>query len=154
VRVEGEEWTDAVVVGEVQEEMTEQRQQREGVEQAPTDGSGGLYGGFAGAPAMQAVDCSDDDGRFKRDAEEGVCDAAVMLEAGNWAANAPEGVYVGEFGSDGHSQCGVGGTAIKSRARKTRAGKDVRDRFHVRKLVAGCGVKRGSRDRRHIELGR
>ena len=40
-RVEGEEGTDAVVVGPVQEQVGEQGEENKGVEQGPEDGGGG-----------------------------------------------------------------------------------------------------------------
>ena len=93
-------------------------------------------------PAMDAVDCGDDQSGFKRKAEESMRDAAMMLEADNRAANAPKGVDVWELGCNSHSERCVCGMAIEASARKAGAREDVGDRLHAGGLVAGSGLER------------
>jgi hypothetical protein len=73
---------------------------------------------------------SHDEGGFKGETEEGVGDTAVVLEAGDGAAEAPEGVDVRELGRDGHGEGGVGGAAVEARAGEAGSGEDVGDGLH------------------------
>ena len=79
---------------------------------------------------MQDIDGHDDGGRFDGDPEEGMGDAAMVLEPGDRATQAPKGVDVGKFSRDDHGQCGVGSMAIQAGTREARASEEVRDRFH------------------------
>ena len=67
---------------------------------------------------------------FDRKSNEGVRDATMVLEVCHRAAQAPEGVDVGELGRDGHGKRGVGCTTIEARTRQARACKEMGDRFH------------------------
>ena len=70
--------------------------------------------------------------RDKRGAEKGMRDAAMMLEAGNRAAEAPKNIQVGRLGCQSHGQRSVGRPAIEAGAAKACASKEMRDRFHLR----------------------
>ena len=79
---------------------------------------------------MVEVDGADDERGFEGEAEEGVGDAAVVLEGGDGAAEGPEGVEVGRFGGEGHGEGGVGGLAVEAGAGEAGSGQEVGDGFH------------------------
>ena len=140
VGVEGEEGAQAVVVGPVQEEVREEGEEGEEEEQGPVWwGFGFGYAGGAPAEAVVGVKGEGDESGFERDAEEGVGDAAMMLEAGERAAEGEEGVDVGELGRDGHGEGGVGGATVEAGAGEDYAGEDVGDGLH-RSSMRQCGA--------------
>src|ERR1700709_765937 len=100
--IERKEGTQAVVVGPVEQEMTEQGEEREAVEQAPAYGGlGRLAGdGSTGAPAVEEPDTSDDERGLEGKAEEGVGPSTMMLEGSDGAVDRPEDVEVGNFGRE------------------------------------------------------
>ena len=71
--------------------------------------------------------CGGDEGR----GDEGVGDAAMMLEAFDGAGESPEDVEIGGFGGKYGGQGCVGGFAIETGAADAGAGKEVRDGFHA-----------------------
>ena len=118
--------------------MREEGEEGEGEEQRPLGWGFGL--GCAGGSFAEAVVCVEgegDEGGFKGDAEEGVGDAAMMLESGERAACGPEGVDVGELGCDGHGGGGVRGSAVEAGAGEDGADQDMRYWFHRGKYRGG-----------------
>ena len=139
--VEGEEGADAVGVGPVEQEMAEQGDEREAIEETPSDGRGlfalmegllvGLRAFSAQAPAMVEPYETYDYGCFEWQADEGVGPAAMMLEVCDGAANQPQSIEVGSFGGQGHREGGVGGLAVEAGAGEDGTGHEVGDGFHV-----------------------
>jgi hypothetical protein len=162
VGIEGEERTDAVVVGVVQQDVAEQSEQREGIQHAPAHGRSGertndalaviaaeivvrlgvrgRVGEFAvvarGTPAVQAIHAAHDHRSLKGNAEKGVRDAPMMGEAIHRSAQTPEGVEVRHLGGEGHRQRGVRRFAVQPGAREASARQDVRHRLHVCSIAA------------------
>ncbi len=148
VGVEGKEGANAVVVGPVEQDVAEKGDEGEAVEEAPADrglwsgdvGGGGVEGLVGDgvrmglfsvrAPAVEEPDGADDDGGFERYADEGVGDAAVVLEGCDGAAYGPEGVEVGGFGGDRHRDGGVGSLAVEAGAGEDGSRHEVGDGFH------------------------
>ena len=124
--IEGEEGAEAVVVGPIQQQVREQGD--EGAEEKPGEAEGGFGG--AGSQAMIEVEGGGDEGGFYGHGEESVGNAAVVLEGGERAAEAPEGVDIGQLGGDDHGEGGVGGPAIEAGAGKDGAGEEVGYGFH------------------------
>lgn len=118
--VEGEEGTDAVVVGPVEEDVAEEGDEGEGVEEGPANGGDAFSwqsGGIAtGAPAVDEPDGTDYDGCFEGKADEGVGPAAMVLEGSDGTVDGPEDVEVGDLSGDDHGDGGVGGFAVAAGA--------------------------------------
>src|ERR1700677_4012833 len=91
------------------------------------------------SPAVEEVDGAEDDCALKRQPEEGVGDAAMVLEGGDGAAGRPEGVEVGGFGGEGHGEGRVGGLAVEAGAGEAGPGHEVGDGFHCVQHSAGLG---------------
>jgi len=67
---------------------------------------------------VQEPDEGDDEGGFKRDTEESVRPAAMVLQAGDRTGEGPEDVRVGGLGGEGHGEGGVAALRLKpARAR-------------------------------------
>ena len=86
---------------------------------------------------MPEVDGSGDGKGDEGRSEQGVGDAAVMLEGGDGTAECPEYVEVRGLGGEGHGEGCVGGAAIESGAGETGSGEEVGDWFHWSTSVAG-----------------
>ncbi len=106
--------------------MAEVGDEREKPEQAPSDWSlGWFFSEFVNDPDDGDGNQSDE-GR----GDEGVRDAAVMLESGNRAAQSPEYVEVGGFGGERHGERCVGRLTVEAGASETGSGEEVGDGFH------------------------
>ncbi len=70
--------------------------------------------------------CSGNEGH----GDEGVSDAAMVLESFDRAGKSPNNIEVGGFGGEYRSQRSVGGFAIESGAADAGAGQEVGDGFH------------------------
>jgi len=79
---------------------------------------------------VEEVDGAENDCGFKRQPEEGVGDAAMVLEGSNGPAGRPEGVEVGGLGGERHGEGGVGGLAVEAGTCEAGAGHEVGDGFH------------------------
>jgi len=136
--VEGEEGTDAVVVGVVEEDVAEQGDESEEVKAGPVDGGGvtclpamGIARFLAAeVPAVEEPEEGDDNCGFDGDTYEGVGEATVVLEGGDGAFEGPEDVDVGECRGDGHGGGGVGGFAVEAGAGEDGSGHDVSEWVH------------------------
>jgi hypothetical protein len=153
-RIEWKEGADAVVVGPVEQEMTEQGNEREAVEQAPADGGAGRLagGGSTGTPAVEEPDRTDDDGSLEWEAEEGVGPPTMMLKGRDGTVDGPEDVEVGDFGSECHGDGGVGCLAVEPGAGEADSGHQVGYGFHrVRvsflEFIKGIALGRAADDK-------
>ena len=81
---------------------------------------------------MEQPDAADDRRSHHGRADEGVGDAAMVLELLDRAGEAPEDVDVGGLGGQHGGQRGVGGFAIEAGAANAGAGEKVGDGLHVR----------------------
>src|SRR5437879_8702311 len=138
-RIKRKEGAQAVVVGPVQQKVSEQSDERETVEQAPAyGGTGRLAGGGGGptrAPAVEEPDSAGDDRGLKWEAEERVGPSAVMLEGSDGAVDGPEAVEVGGFGRDRHRDGGVGSLAVEPGAGEADSGHQVGYGVHSVRVV-------------------
>ena len=145
-RIEGEEGTQAVVVGPVEQQVAERGDEGGEIEPAPMDWLPRVPVGLArlrfelGAPVEnygalrasddQEPDRADDDGGDDGHGDEGVGDAAMVLELFDGAGESPEDVEVGGFGGQHGGQGGVGGLAVEAGAADAGTGKKMSDGLH------------------------
>src|SRR4030088_1108976 len=126
-RIKRKKGEEAVVIGPVKQEGTEEGDEGKAVEQAPAYGGRGRLagGGLTGAPAVEEPDRTDDDRGLEWEAKEGVGPAAMMLEGSDRAVDGPEEVEVGDFGRERHGDGGVGCLAIKPGSGEAGSGHQV-----------------------------
>ena len=106
--------------------MAEEGDENEEVETGPVDGSGLLEGTVSlHTPLVEEPEGGGDDGGFEGDAEEGVGEAAVVLECGDGSFDGPKDIDVREAGGDGHGSGGVGGFAVEAGAGEDGSGHEV-----------------------------
>lgn len=80
---------------------------------------------------MNAPHDGGDHERFKRRAKESMRNAAVVLEAGQRAADGPEDVDIRHLGGKRHGKGRVGGPPIETGAGENGAAQKMCDRFHA-----------------------
>src|SRR6266478_5344425 len=90
----------SVVIGEVEENVAEAGEAGVDEEQSPARRKIGIAG-LASAQAPDEIDESNDHGGHQRDAQERMCESAVMVQAERGAAEAAEDVKVGGFSGEG-----------------------------------------------------
>ncbi len=81
-------------------------------------------------PPVIEPGCADSGSRHKRNGDEGVRDAAMMLEFFDGTSKTPEDVKVRSLGSQYGSQCGIGSFSIETGATDAGAGKEMGDGLH------------------------
>ena len=106
--------------------MAEIGDQREEPEQEPSRRDGRLLSSQpVKAPAEER-----DHQRDQRRSQEGMGEAAMMLEGDQRSAKAPQHIEVGRFRGQRHGQRGICGLAIEAGAAQACAGEEVGDWFH------------------------
>ena len=124
----GPERANAVAVCVVEEDVAEAGETGIGVEQAPTRREIGIAS-FAAAHAPEQVHESDDRGGDDGDSEEGMREAAMVIEGEGGATEAAEDVEVGGFGGERERGRGESGFAIEAEASEVGAEEEVSDGF-------------------------
>jgi hypothetical protein len=66
----------------------------------------------------------------ERRSQQGVGDAAVVLESSHRATERPQDIQIGGLGRKSHGQGRIGGTAVEAGPSKTGSGEQVGDWFH------------------------
>ena len=69
-------------------------------------------------------------GSFEGQRDEGVGDAAMMLEGDERAADGPDCVAIRQLGGEDHGGGCVGGLAVEAGAGEDSSGEQVSDRLH------------------------
>ena len=151
-RIEGKKGADAVVVGPVEQDVAESGDERGEVDPEPAHRlmparravrpvveRRGSAKASTLSPTMEEPGCSRDRSGDEGDCDEGMRDAAMMLQLFDGPGETPDDVEVGGFGGQHGGQRGVGGFAIESGAADAGAGKEVRDGLHssLESIVAG-----------------
>jgi len=145
VCIERKERAEAVVVGPVEEEMTEVGEEGRDPDPDPANGLAHddiAHGGAAGCPeagaeAINQPHCAGGSEGYEGRGEEGVGDTAMVLQASDGASPAPDYVEVGSIGGENCGEGGIGGTAVEAGAADAGAGEDVRDWLHGGLILAG-----------------
>ena len=135
------EGADAIVVGEVEEDVAEAGQAGVEEEESPARREIGIFY-FAAAKTPDEIDEADYRCGVEWNSKEGVREAAMMREAKGRAADAAQDIEIRGFGGERERERGKGGLTIESGASHTRAGQEVGDRFQaVKRILWGCAEK-------------